>query len=174
MTHPQYPDKPWVDSDLLIDQAVLDAIEAHAREEYPSECCGFVFGPAAEPRLLDAMQREQNEADKYHRLDPETFPRTSRTYFKINELRAARTLEQAAAAGRPLKVIYHSHCDAGAYFSEEDAATFAQDGVLMWPCAFLVVSVVDGEVDGRALWVHVPGTGAFREARLEVRASGER
>ncbi len=169
MTHPQYPDLPWVEGDLVIDPAVLEAIEAHAREAYPSECCGFVFGPIEEASRLDAMQRETNEADKYHRLDPETFPRTSRTYFKINELRAARTFEEAAAAGRPLKVIYHSHCDAGPYFSDEDAATFAQEGMLMWPCAFLVVSVVEGEVRGRALWVHVPGTDRFREARLEVR-----
>ncbi len=169
MTHPQYPDKPWVDADLVIDRAVLDAIEAHAREAYPSESCGFVFGPADDPPRLDAMQREQNEADKYHRLDPGTFPRTSRTYFKINELRAARTLEQSAAEGRPLKVIYHSHCDAGPYFSDEDAATFAQSGMLMWPCAFLVVSVVDGEVRDRALWAHVPGSDGFRQAGLEVR-----
>ena len=160
--------EPWVRGALRVPEAVLREVEAHAREAYPSECCGFLLGPAAEPSLLDEAVREVNEADKYHRLDPETFPRTSRTYFKINELRASRAFEAGTAAGRPIKVIYHSHCDAGAYFSDEDAATFAREGQLMWPCAFLVVSVEGGAVRDRKLWVHRPGTDAFDESTLEV------
>ncbi|MEM9074317.1 MAG: Mov34/MPN/PAD-1 family protein, partial [Myxococcota bacterium] len=163
MSHPQYPDLPWIASDLSIDKDVMADLEAHALETYPSECCGFVFGPADAPASLTASKREENEADKYHKLDPETFPRTSKTYFKINELRATRTLDEAAKEGRPLKVIYHSHCDVGAYFSDEDAATFAQGGMLVWPCAFIVVSVIEGEVCERRLWVHEPGTDGFRE-----------
>ncbi len=89
-------------------------------------------------------------------------------YFKINELRAARAFEAGAKAGRPIKVIYHSHCDAGAYFSAEDAATFSSEGQLMWPCAFIVVSVVDGEVRDRRLWVHREGSDAFDESTLEL------
>lgn len=159
---------PWIRGELRIARAVLDAIEAHAREGYPSESCGFVSGPADDPALLDAAVREVNEADKYHALDPERFPRTSRTYFKINELRAARAFEAGEREGRPIKVIYHSHCDAGAYFSAEDAATFASQGQLMWPCAFLVVSVVEGEVRDRKLWVHAEGTDGFVESTLRV------
>lgn len=167
--HPQYPGLPWIVGELEIDAAVLAEIEAHALAEYPSESCGFVFGPASAPARLDRAQREENLADRYHAKDPELFPRTSREYFKINELRAARVLDEAAAAGQPLKVIYHSHCDAGAYFSAEDAATFAQGGQLMWPCAYLVVSVQDGTIRERRLWVHEPGTDGFREASLRVR-----
>lgn len=160
--------QPWIQGNLQIDKALMDEIEAHALEEYPSECCGFVFGPSEDPGRLDAIQRETNEADKYHALDPETFPRTSTTYFKINELRAARTFDQGGNDGKPVKVIYHSHCDAGAYFSEEDAATFANDRQLMWPCAFIVVSVMKGKVADRKLWVHVPGTNQFEESTLTV------
>ncbi len=160
---------PWISGNLEIDKSVIDEIERHALECYPSESCGFVFGPADEPSVLDGVQREENEADKYHELDPVTFPRTSKTYFKINELRAARTFEKGRSEGRPVKVIYHSHCDAGAYFSAEDAATFANGGELMWPCAYIVVSVVDGEVAERRLWVHVPGTNEFEESTLTIR-----
>jgi proteasome lid subunit RPN8/RPN11 len=159
---------PWIRGNLEIDAEVMKEIEAHALECYPSESCGFVFGPADQPEKLDASQREENEADKYHELDPITFPRTSNTYFKINELRAARTFERGQSEGRPVKVIYHSHCDAGAYFSDEDAATFANDGQLMWPCAYIVVSVMDGKVADRRLWVHKPGTNAFEESTLTV------
>ncbi len=160
---------PWVSGDLEIDESVMDEIEQHAVECYPSESCGFVFGSAEEPAVLDGIQREENEADKYHKLDPVTFPRTSNTYFKINELRAARTFEKGQSEGRPVKVIYHSHCDAGAYFSDEDAATFANDGQLMWPCAYIVVSIMDGKVAERRLWVHVPGTNGFEESTLTIR-----
>ncbi len=162
-------ERPWVAGDLTIPAAVLADIEAHALETYPSECCGFVSGPASEPAELSASVREINEADKYHKLDPVTFPRTSRTYFKINELRAAKAFDQGEQNGQPIKVIYHSHCDAGAYFSHEDAATFASDNMLMWPCAFIVVSVQEGKLVERKLWVHVPGTNDFRESKLTVR-----
>jgi [CysO sulfur-carrier protein]-S-L-cysteine hydrolase len=161
-------DRPWIRGDLVIDRAVLDAIHAHALECYPSESCGFIAGPAAEPALLTDATRQENEADKYHKLDPVTFPRTSRTYFKINEMRAARAFDAGDKEGRPIKVIYHSHCDAGAYFSNEDAATFASEGQLMWPCAYVVVSVMHGEVKDTKLWVHVPDTNEFRESTLRV------
>ena len=153
----------------MISPEVMAELEAHALATYPSECCGFVSGPVADAARLDASQREENEADKYHKLDPETFPRTSRTYFKINELRAAKAFDAGDKGGRPIKVIYHSHCDAGAYFSQEDAATFASDKQLMWPCAFIVVSVQNGQLAERKLWVHVPGTNDFRESTLTVR-----
>ena len=161
--------RPWIRGDLVIQQAVLDAVHAHAVECYPSESCGFLSGPAADAALLDTAVREENEADKYHKLDPDTFPRTSQMYFKINELRAARAFEAGEKQGRPIKVIYHSHCDAGAYFSAEDAATFASQGELMWPCAFVVTSVVEGRVVDTKLWVHVPGSNDFRESTLTIR-----
>ena len=161
--------RAWIAGELVIDRGVLDRIHAHALECYPSESCGFVAGPVAEATLLDQVAREDNEADKYHALDPRTFPRTSRTYFKINELRAARAFERGELEGRPIKVIYHSHCDAGAYFSPEDSATFASGGELMWPCAFLVVSVTGAGIADTKLWVHVPGTDRFRESPLTVR-----
>jgi proteasome lid subunit RPN8/RPN11 len=159
---------PWTRGRLRIARDVLASIEAHALECYPSESCGFVMGPSYDAALLDEAKRETNEADKYHALDPERFPRTSRTYFKINELRAARAFDAGDQSGRPIKVIYHSHCDAGAYFSAEDAATFASSHQLMWPCAFLVVSVVGGEVRDRKLWVHQAGSDEFVESTLEI------
>jgi proteasome lid subunit RPN8/RPN11 len=162
-------ERPWIAGELVIERPVMEAIHAHALECYPSECCGFVSGPAGDAALLTRALREDNEADKYHELDPETFPRTSATYLKINELRAARIFERGEGEAQPIKVIYHSHCDAGAYFSQEDAATFAIEGQLMWPCAFIVTSVMNGALADTKLWVHVPGTDEFRESTLTVR-----
>ena len=162
-------ERPWIAGNLEIDAALMAELEAHALSTYPSECCGLVSGPAEQPALLTASVREVNEADKYHALDPVTFPRTSNTYFKLNELRATKAFDAGDKSGQPIKVIYHSHCDAGAYFSPEDAATFASDNVLMWPCAFIVVSVKDGQIAEKKLWVHVPGSNDFRESTLTIR-----
>ena len=160
---------PWIAGDLEIDAKVLAELHAHAVECFPSESCGFVTGPADQPRKLDASERQVNQADKLHKLDPERFPRTSTTYFAIDALRAERAIEQAQQNGRPVKVVYHSHCNAGAYFSAEDKATFAAQNTLMWPCAFIVVSVMEGKVADTKLWVHIPGSNDFRESQLTVR-----
>lgn len=167
-------DTPWIRGPIRITRAVQAAMRAHAAETYPSECCGFLTGPAADAAHVDQAERAVNEADRYHALDPERFPRTSTTYFKINEMKAGKAFDRGATSGRPVKVIYHSHCDAGKpgvrgdYFSAEDAATFAQEGALMWPCAFVVVSVEAGVPVGERLWVHRPGTNEFDEGVLEI------
>src|SRR5262245_8109905 len=107
---------PWVRGELRIARAVLEDIEAHARECYPSEACGFITGPAADPPLLDRSVRETNLADELHARYPDRFPRTSREYFEFDALRFKRAFENGEADGRPVKVVYHSHCDHGAYF----------------------------------------------------------
>lgn len=159
---------PWVLGDLRLHRAALQATEARALESYPSEACGFLCGPREEPRRLERFIPEVNEADKYHALDPERFPRTSRTYFKINELRAQRLFDEGEAQGQPIKVIFHSHCDSSAHFSAEDAATFVQGGELMWPCAFLVLSVGPEGLEERRLWRYEPSEGRFVESPLEI------
>ncbi len=161
-------DTPWIRGSLKIRGTVLEAIRRHAEEAYPSESCGFVTGPSAVAPLLDEAVPAENEADKYHAHDPERFPRTSRTYFKINEAKAIRLFEQGREGGAPVKVIYHSHCDAGAYFSEEDAATFSFNDRLAWPCAFLVTSVLKGRADETKLWVFDEATGGFVASDLTV------
>lgn len=158
----------WLDGPLQIHRAQLNDIYDHAVTEYPSECCGFIAGDCGDTEALGEVTREVNEADKYHALDPGRFPRTSKMYFKINELRASRAFEAGAQSGSPIKVIYHSHCDAGAYFSEEDAATFAQEGQLMWPCQFLVVSVREGKVADHKLWKFDAQSDSFVASTLEV------
>lgn len=158
----------WIRGHLQIKQDVLAQFVAHAEAEYPSEACGFFLGPLEDAPLLDRFEVALNEADRYHALDPETFPRSSNTYFKLNELKAQRRFESAQTEGLALKVIVHSHCDAGAYFSEEDAATFSQNGALMWPCAFIVTSVMKGTAQDTQLWVFDPATAGFVPSPLTI------
>ena len=158
----------WIRGGLTFKSSVLDAFKRHAEQVFPSEGCGLLSGPADSPLLVDSFEVVENLADRYHALDPETFPRTSRTYFKMHELKTQRALEEGLEQGRPVKVIAHSHCDSGAYFSAEDAATFAQNGRLMWPCAFLVTSVMGGQAAESRLWVFNATSNAFVEAEYAL------
>src|SRR5438105_12784624 len=154
---------PWLEGNLVIAPGVLADVDAHAVQEYPNESCGFLLGPASDPRRVDRGVRAANMADRYHAADPATFPRTAKTFFIIDARLIYTTFEKGEAAGVPVKVIYHSHCDVGAYFSSEDQAAAAPDGVLSYPVTYLVTSVRNGVVDDHKLftfragqWVSVP------------------
>jgi proteasome lid subunit RPN8/RPN11 len=143
---------PWLDGDVEITRDVLAELDAHAVAEYPNESCGFLTGPADAPARVDRALRAANLADKYHRVDPATFPRTARTFYMIDARLIVQSFEQGARAGQPVKAIYHSHCDVGAYFSAEDQAGAAPDGALAYPVVYVVTSVRDGVVDDRKVF----------------------
>jgi proteasome lid subunit RPN8/RPN11 len=158
----------WTRGGLVLRRAALDAVEADAVRGYRdgAEACGFIAGPLAEPLLCDEAVAMPNLAARLHELDPETYFRTARTFFAFNEKKFDDAVRAAATAGRPIKVLYHSHLDAGAYFSPTDRAVmsmgeppaeeggpFALGPGPSWPLAFLVVSVRASGVDAHALFV---------------------
>lgn len=143
---------PWLIGDLAIASDVLRDVDAHAVEQYPGESCGMLLGPASDPPGVDQCIRQINQADRYHRADPETFPRTARTFYVIDAKAVYTTFERGMHDGRPVKVVYHSHCDVGAYFSAEDQAAAAPDGVRSYPVLYLVTSVRNRVVDDHRLF----------------------
>jgi hypothetical protein len=84
--------RKWLSGDLVIPQEVLDDVDAHAREAYPGEACGLLSGPAGDPRAITSGRRMPNLADRYHQLDPETYPRTSREAYVIDGMAMQRAL----------------------------------------------------------------------------------
>ena len=130
----------------------MDALDAQALREYPSESCGFLTGPADADAVVDRIIEATNLADKYHKVDPETFPRTSREYYTIDARLIDRTFREGSSAGQPVKIIYHSHCDCGAYFSQTDQDAAAPDGQLAYPVNYLVTSVMAGKIADRKLF----------------------
>ena len=174
----------WTRGGVRIARAVLDAVEADARERYEKdeEACGYLRGPADEPLLCDEHVALVNTANRLHALDPETYFRTARTFFSFNEKKFDDAVAASAREGRPVKVLYHSHLDAGAYFSPTDKAVMsfgeppAAEGEPAtigpgpaWPLCFLVVSVCKGEVEDRRLFVWDTAARDFVEARFTVR-----
>ena len=177
---------PWAHDGVRMPRAVLESIEAHAREAYQGgletdgghegeEACGVIDGPKGDALLADRAVRIPNLANRYHAMDPEGYPRTGRMYFLIDPLKFSRTVRDGESTGRPVKVLYHSHLDCGAYFSDTDAQTALAGGTEpSYDLAFLVVSVRgDGKgggahCDDRKLFVWDAGTRCFVEAKLEL------
>jgi proteasome lid subunit RPN8/RPN11 len=90
-------------------------------------------------------------------------------YFDIDTLAFEKKVKAQALLGQPVKVLYHSHLDVGAYFSDTDAsvAKMGQDAP-PWDLAYLVTSVRSGGVDDRKLFIWDPAGGSFVESTLEV------
>ncbi|MDP6667227.1 MAG: Mov34/MPN/PAD-1 family protein [Dehalococcoidia bacterium] len=101
---------------LDVPRSALEEIFRHARETFPNECCGWLTGEK-DSNLAGGVRRAVNA------YDPETHPtardRTAQTAFVISDsdlLDLVNTLESDV---RP-RIIYHSHPNGRAYFSETD------------------------------------------------------
>jgi [CysO sulfur-carrier protein]-S-L-cysteine hydrolase len=159
---------PWVAGDLRIARAALEAVaeEALAAHRRDEEACGYLVGPASDALLCDEAVRMDNLANKLHAIDPETYFRTGRSFFAFNEKKFDDAVRRGAEGARPVKVLFHSHLDVGAYFSPTDRAVMSmgeppatEGGAVVlgpgpnWPLAFLVTSVRDGRLDDHALFI---------------------
>lgn len=173
----------WARGGIRIAKSVLlaverDAIAVYGRDE---EACGYLSGPAGDPLLCDEHVAMVNVANKLHAMDPETYFRTARQFFAFNEKKFDDAVRSGAAGGRPVKVLYHSHLDAGAYFSPTDKAVMslgeppAKEGAPAamgpgpaWNLAYLVTSVVAGEIAEHGLFVWDTEARDFVAARFDV------
>ncbi|HXN32677.1 MAG TPA: Mov34/MPN/PAD-1 family protein [Polyangiaceae bacterium] len=167
---------PWAEGNLVIAGRVIDQVDEEARRAYArdEESCGFLVGPASDARGIDGIVPMVNRANALHRLDPDSYPRTGRMYFDIDSMKFEAAISRGDAEGRPVKVLYHSHLDAGAYFSATDAEVAKMgQGEPPWDLAYLVTSVMGGRVDDRKLYVWNPAAGDFVESGLSVREGGE-
>ncbi|MGZ3440496.1 MAG: Mov34/MPN/PAD-1 family protein [Polyangia bacterium] len=132
-----------------IPRAVLDAIYAHAKEGYPEEVCGFIVGH-------DEARRCENRQNALHAEDPMAFPRTATTAYNIGA-KDLFFLDRSQKSDRPVRIIYHSHVEVGAYFSAEDEHAATSEGELLYPVDYLVVDVRKDGVRGAKLFRFADG-----------------
>jgi proteasome lid subunit RPN8/RPN11 len=161
---------PWVAGGVRIPRPLLERVFEEARAAYArdEESCGLLVGPGGGTGV-DEIVPMVNRANKLHTIDPETYPRTGRMYFDIDPLKFERAVRAGEEGERPVKVLYHSHLDAGAYFSETDAAAATAGGdEPTYDLAYLVTSVRAGTVDDHKLFVWSPEAKRFVEAELVV------
>jgi proteasome lid subunit RPN8/RPN11 len=128
---------------MIVSAEELEAIRKQAVEEYPEESCGVILARGDERRPL----RCRNVQNDLHARDPERNPRTARTAYHIDPQDLLR-IGRLESEGFEVAVIYHSHVDAGAYFSETDRRQALLDGEPTYPgTTYLVTSVVRGRVE---------------------------
>lgn len=126
----------------------LQEIYAHARREYPKECCGIVFGPRGAD-VADRVRPCENIQDLLHAEDPVTHARDARTAYNLGagDLFA---LQKSLRGDTPAKIVYHSHVDVGAYFSDTDQAAARMDDEPAYPVEYVVVDVREDGARGAA------------------------
>jgi [CysO sulfur-carrier protein]-S-L-cysteine hydrolase len=160
---------------VRIPQTTMDQIADHARQSYAKdeEACGYLTGPSDDSFFCDEAVPLVNLANRYHELDPETYPRTGRTYFLLDPLKFEKAVAAGKTNGRPVRVLYHSHLDVGAYFSETDAAsaTMGGDRPSYDGLFYLVTSVRQGVVDDHKLFAWDSASKRFVETPLEISPS---
>ena len=123
-----------------------DRVCAQAVAEYPAESCGVILVRGEERQLLPC----RNVQDELHARDPERYPRDARTAYYIDPTDLLRIGRQEGE-GFTVAVIYHSHIDAGAYFSETDRRNALFGGEPAYPQAtYVVTSVMGGRADAMA------------------------
>ncbi len=138
----------------------LAQIRAQAEAEYPAECCGVLLlrsGAQADRVLLPC----RNIQDELHASDPAKHPRDSRTAYFIDP-KDLLTIGRREGQGYGVAVIYHSHIDAGAYFSATDRKNALINDEPAYPEAvYVVLSVVKGKVVDARAFVWDPTTRDF-------------
>ena len=95
---------------MVMAHGVADHIRRHGEEEYPHECCGFLFGTLIEGTQQIVEARRQSNA--------RTESREIRFLISPEDFREAE--RYARKSGRQMLGIYHSHPDDAAHPSEYD------------------------------------------------------
>jgi adenylyltransferase/sulfurtransferase len=137
---------------IKIPREVLAQVYAHAAEGYPEEVCGLLIGPAGAP-AVDEARRCANVQNDLHAGDPVANPRTARDAYALGS-RDLFMVSKSLRSDRPVRVLYHSHPDVGAYFSETDArvAMMGGDEPAFGGVQYLVVDAQRGGARGAKLF----------------------
>ena len=152
--------------DPIICQATLDEIVAHAVSHYPDEACGMLIGEKKQNSVTEFIPC-RNIYNEMHERYPETYPRTAKTAYLIDAKEQQKIFNEAQKNGQEVKVIYHSHTDHDAYFSEEDRLVAAPWGEPNYPgIAYLVVSIWNGKLKEMNLFSWNEAAKDFMEHKL--------
>ncbi len=139
----------------------LALLYAHARQDYPNECCGIVFGPKGAP-LADRAVACANIQNQLHAEDPATHTRDARTAYNLAAGDIFK-LQKSLRGDTPAKIVYHSHVDVGAYFSDTDQAAAQMDGEPSYPVEYVVIDVRASGVAGAAQFAWDPASRRYVE-----------
>ncbi len=146
---------------IEIPEPLLFEVYREARRCFPAECCGWLAGPRSELAVQNARVCHNAQSVDAH---PDTLSRSSETAYVIagaDLMALNRDLDGEA----PPKIIFHSHPNGRAYFSETDqrAAVSPWGDGPMYPVQQLVVGIDEAAVVEAALFAWSEDASAFVE-----------
>ena len=151
---------------LEISSDILREVYGEARQAYPTECCGWLSGPK-DGTAVNTIHRCIN--DQTSGGPPNIANRTAETAYNITGTQLLE-LNRSLDGETPARVIYHSHPNGRAYFSDTDkeVATSPWGDAPAYPVQQLVVGIDDHRIVEAALFVWSYEEGGFVEiARYE-------
>ncbi len=152
---------------IEIPEPLLQSCYEHGASTYPEEACGVLSGPEAEAGLLADFFPMENTLVKLHAEDPARYPRTPREGYVLDPAAFMKLEKALAAEGKKIRVIYHTHVDVGAYFSEEDVKQATWAGEPIWPgMIYLVCGIKERRPDGSILAAFNAETKAFDQQKV--------
>jgi [CysO sulfur-carrier protein]-S-L-cysteine hydrolase len=132
---------------VRISRALLDELVAHARDEAPNECCGWI---GARDGAATTVYRARNKF-------------ASPLRYEIAEEDTLRIFDAIDAAGEEIGATYHSHTRSAPVPSQTDVN---QANPLLGSALYLIVGVADSEPDVRAYAIE--RASGFTPAELTV------
>lgn len=122
-------------SKIQIDEKAATSMYKHAKEAFPNECCGFLYGIEKNERIINLAIPVANskKGDQSRRFEISPFD-----YIKAEQF--------ALDTGTQLLGIYHSHPNHPAIASEHDLK------VAMPFFSYVIVSVMDGIIEDIKSW----------------------
>ena len=125
----------------MIQASALAIVYEHAIQCYPRECCGFILASGG-------VYKATNQQDRLHDREPRSVSRNARTGFSFSP-KDLLALNRGLSTEDPPVIIYHSHPDVGAYFSDSDAAGALYGRRLVYNVDFLVIDVRNDGAKGQ-------------------------
>lgn len=151
---------------LSLPPELLLAAFEHARAAFPAECCGWLAGPADSPASVTRLRPCVNAQDAA--TDAAVPDRTATSAYVIDGDDLFE-LSTSFDGPEPARILYHSHPNGRAYFSETDRRVARSpwgDGP-NFPVQQLVIGLDAERVVEAALFAWSEATGDFVEvARL--------
>ena len=124
--------------ELELQSDTRDRIYTHARKEYPNECCGAI--------LTDGTIMEFTNVQEANSIDDSSeSPRDASTAYLVDSNNLIE-VDKKYSQGM-LKVLYHSHPNAKAYFSEKDISDAMWDERPNFPDVIYVVISLYGKME---------------------------
>ena len=135
---------------LEIPPEILEDIYREARTAYPTECCGWLFGPR-DGTVAASIRRCANDQSANAYIS--VADRTAETAYNLSGPDLLE-LNSSLDSETPALMIYHSHPNGRAYFSDTDreVATSPWGGEPAYPVQQLVVGIDSRRVVEAALF----------------------